>query len=330
MKPEKLPSGHYRVRVYNKYTGKKASFTAPTAKSAKALADEYMRSLDSSVTREYTVKEAIESYITNRLAVLSPSTIRGYRRMQKNNYDEINHFSVDKIASVDIQRFVNDLSKKYAPKSVRAIYGLLISSIKDVRPNKAISVSLPQKKPVERHIPTDNDIKAMMEMAKGNLRKGIILASVGTLRAGEVCAIKYEDIKGNTIHIHADLVQDENNKWVYKDVPKNSTSDRYIEFSDKIIEELGKGNGFVVSINPNTLTKEFIKLRNKLGLKCRFHDLRHYAASLMHYLGVPDEYIMERGGWKSDAVLKDIYRNALSDKSKEFSDRMNNYMNDFL
>ena len=45
----------------------------------------------------------------------------------------------------------------------------------------------------------------------------------------------------------------------------------------------------------------------------RFHALRHYCASQLHALGMPDAYIMERGGWESDGVLKGIYRHTLSD-----------------
>ena len=74
---------------------------------------------------------------------------------------------------------------------------------------------------------------------------------------------------------------------------------------------------------PDTITKKYIDLRNSLGITCRFHDLRHYAASVMHALGVPDQYIMERGGWSSDQTLKAVYRNTLSNESKKFSDQTN-------
>ena len=184
----------------------------------------------------------------------------------------------------------------------------------------------PQKKPIERHIPTDKDIKSLLDQSSGNLHKGILLASIGTLRAGEVCAVKYEDLQSNVLHIHADFVQDENNKWVYKDIPKNASSDRFVEFPAEVIAEIGSGEGFIVPINPNTLTKEFIKLRNKLGLQCRFHDLRHYAASIMHAIGIPDQYIQKMGGWSSPAMLHEVYRNTLSDKEKEFSNKFNDYM----
>ncbi|MBR0090420.1 MAG: site-specific integrase, partial [Lachnospiraceae bacterium] len=61
------------------------------------------------------------------------------------------------------------------------------------------------------------------------------------------------------------------------------------------------------------------------GMKCRFHDLRHYSASILHAIGVPDQYIMERGGWSDDRVLKAVYRNTLDDQSKAFTKKANDY-----
>ena len=41
------------------------------------------------------------------------------------------------------------------------------------------------------------------------------------------------------------------------------------------------------------------------------------SASIMHAIGVPDVYIMKRGGWKSTSVMQRIYRNALPDVEKK-------------
>ena len=55
----------------------------------------------------------------------------------------------------------------------------------------------------------------------------------------------------------------------------------------------------------------------------RFHDLRHYSASKMHAVGVPDQYIQGRHGWKTDYALKKIYRNELDDVTKSMNDKIN-------
>lgn len=57
----------------------------------------------------------------------------------------------------------------------------------------------------------------------------------------------------------------------------------------------------------------------------RFHDLRHYSASIMHAIGVPDVYIMERGGWSSDHTLKRIYCGAMDDFSQKFTNLTNEH-----
>ncbi len=41
------------------------------------------------------------------------------------------------------------------------------------------------------------------------------------------------------------------------------------------------------------------------------------SASILHALGIPDVYIMQRGGWGNDSTLKSVYRHALSDKMQE-------------
>ena len=78
-------------------------------------------------------------------------------------------------------------------------------------------------------------------------------------------------------------------------------------------------SGRIVNLNPSTLTARFKRGLKNAGLPpFHFHDLRHYAASIMHALNVPDQYIIQQGGWKSNRVLKEIYQTALSDYQKIF------------
>ena len=63
---------------------------------------------------------------------------------------------------------------------------------------------------------------------------------------------------------------------------------------------------------PDQITHRFERAIKSTGLpKFRFHDLRHYAASIMHAIGVPDQYILQRGGWATDNVMKTVYRDVI-------------------
>lgn len=50
-----------------------------------------------------------------------------------------------------------------------------------------------------------------------------------------------------------------------------------------------------------------------------------YSASIMHTLGAPDRYIMERGGWSTDKTLKAVYQHTMSDQAQEFNKRIKSH-----
>lgn len=102
--------------------------------------------------------------------------------------------------------------------------------------------------------------------------------------------------------------------------PKTFYSDRIVKLPSFVVEAIKK-QGYIANVNPNTITKEFIDLQKNNGLKqFRFHDLRHYSASIRHALNIPDAYIMQEGGWSSDSTLKSVYRHALDDEQDKMAD----------
>lgn len=134
------------------------------------------------------------------------------------------------------------------------------------------------------------------------------------------------DVQGNTIHIHKALVKNIDKK-LEKKTTKTVTSSRFVTMPEFVIE-LFPNKGPIVSITPDAITHRFSRILSRLNIKhFRFHDLRHYSASIMHAIGIPDQYIMSRGGWCSDKVLKSIYRGTMDDYQKHFTDIANNHFN---
>ena len=92
---------------------------------------------------------------------------------------------------------------------------------------------------------------------------------------------------------------------------------------DFVIKELEGIEGPIVTHNPNYITKTFSRVLKKAGVShFRFHDLRHYSASIQHAMGIPDAYIMQRGGWESDGALKNIYRHAIDDERQKMNQKI--------
>lgn len=270
-----------------------------------------------------TVGECVENYITSREGTLSPASIRGYRSDQK-KVEQISAIRVSDLTAANLQFWVSDMAKRLAPKTVRNVYSLAISAIGMVD-DRRFRVTLPAKRPVIYNTPTTDQVKMLLDSAKPDMRIAILLASVGSLRRGEICALDYSDVASDSVFVHRAAVIDEHGKVIIRDIPKTSGSVRRVQMPKEVMVEIGKGEGLVFKRSPSALESEFRRLRDGAGLKCRFHDLRHYSASILHAIGVPDQYIMERGGWSDDRVLKAVYRNTLEDQSRAFSEKANKY-----
>lgn len=336
---EKLPSGSYRDRVrYKDKNGKtrQKSFTASTKKEVKQLIAEWM--MQEKVRQEsepdpddITVAEALEQYIAVKEPVLSPSTIRGYEQCRLKYFDDLGQRYISTLTSKDMQQFIADLSLTRSPKTVRNIYGFLSAALDMFAPEKRFKVTLPAKKIVTRTVPTDEQVKRLLDAASPEMKIAIVLGSL-SLRRGEVCALKYEDIYPdlNMIYVHADIIQNKYREWVYKDIPKTSASVRSITVPKEVISLINpKGkSGYIVPLKPSSVTWNFCDLRDKLQVKVSFHSLRRYCASLLHALGVPDKYIQRVGGWASPSVMRQCYENVLEDKNIEFTKKMTDYYKD--
>lgn len=319
-KAKKLKSGSWNVMVFSHMEGNKrkyASFTASTKDEALLMAAEFKAGKKRSVRHDLKVSEAVSGYIAAKEGVLSPATVRGYRGLV-HYYEEIGQKRVRSLSNEDMQLFVSDLSKRVAPKSVRNVYGFLVSCIRFYKPDAVYSVTLPQMVEHRPTSPEGEDIKKLCDASTGQLHTCILLGIRG-MRRGEICALKYEDIKDGVAHIHADMVKSASGEWIYKEMPKTSGSDRFVRVPD-----LGKGEGFIVKWTPDSVTKRFIELRKSVGVNIRFHDLRHFFASTGALI-MPDIYLADMGGWSrkmSSSVMKSVYQNNMESMSEYYSQVM--------
>ena len=323
-----LPSGSYRVRVYvgKDADGKKLykSFTAPTKDAAELIASQYSVNEKHDRT-DLTVGDAMDLYIRHRTGVLSPNTIKDYKCTRTQHVQSLMQIPLYRITSEDIQKAINRESINHSPKTVRNINGLITATLRAYRPGFTPTVSLPQKQHVDYNIPVDDDVQRLIDDVRGKeMELPIMLAAFGPMRRGEICALRSENISGNVVHVCENMVQDGPDRWIIRH-PKSYAGDRFIDYPDFVAKLWEGKSGRIVQMTPTAITRRFQRITRRLSLQFRFHDLRHYSASIQHALGVPDAYIMQRGGWSNDGVLKQIYRHALDDKAREMSNKVNGY-----
>lgn len=332
---KKLPSGKYRCLIYTGIEdGKRKykSFTADTKKEAELKATQYvMDKKDAEETpAAITFKVAIELYNSSKEAILSPYSITSYltiKRYLEKHFADFCEKNIYIITQKDIQAVINKMAKNLEPKTVRSRHGYIASVLKENGYEKNIKTQLPAKKRPNNYIPTEKEIMRLLEVSKDTeLEVPIMLAAFGMMRRGEICALTLDDFNGNLVHIHKNKVRDHNGDFHIK-APKTYSGDRYIELPQFVTDTI-RQKGYVTNYLPDTITKNFEILLKRNGLPhFRFHDLRHFSASVRHTL-VPDVYTMKSGGWSSENILQGIYRHALSDREKEMSDKVNDYFSE--
>lgn len=341
MTARKLPSGSWRCRVFSHYEivdGKKKriykSFTStdPTRKGkaeaeAAALAYKMGRK---EAGHNLTFGSAADQYIASVGPVLSVRTVQSYKDIKRLYLSDLYDINVSDLTQDDIQAVINKYSVTLSPKTVRNIHGFVSAVLRKFRPDFALRTVLPKKVRPDLYIPSDADISRLMAFCEGSdMELPILLAAFGPMRRGEICALDMKRIKGNTVHVCRNMVKS-GSDWIIKH-PKSYAGDRYIEYPDFVAKKWKGLTGRITSLNPDDLTHRFEHILKNAGLPhFRFHDLRHYSASIQHALGIPDSYIMQRGGWSTDVTLKNVYRHVMEDKEKEMNDRANKYFSTLI
>lgn len=327
---KKTPSGMWKCRVYSHTTpdGKKhyRAFMGSTKQDAEQKAARFSGTADRFARCDLTVAEAVAGYIAAKERVLSPSTVYAYRVMERNCFGAIGREKINHLTSAKVQRWISDLTAEKSPKYVRNIYTLLTSSVALYEPEITFRITLPAKQKKRSYAPSDAQIAMLYNAAPEWLKICIALAAFGSMRRGEIRALKYGDIEGRIIHVHADMVRGstKDKPWVYKEIPKTQDSFRDVLVPQEVIDLIGTGdpNAFIIPDGtPNRITDTFMHLRDSLELPdIRFHDLRKYYASVSAALGIPQNYTERAGGWHSGSpVMREIYQKPIIEYEQAYA-----------
>ena len=318
MKVEQLPSGSYRIRIMidgHRYTFTDKDKLRVKAKAAQ-FADEHREAIDNP-----TLLQAMDKYIDERQKIRSPSTIRGYvdivNRLSA-DYPQICNKKLTALRESDLQTIVNTLG--LSPKTIRNYMGFIQAAI-----GRKYNIALPQKVKPQVRIPNDMEVAGLIRLAQDmypDLEVPVMLGCFGPLRRSEICALTLDDFEGDWVNITKGLVKDEHDQFQLKDIPKTTESARRIKLPHFVVKKI-REQGYVSKYNPDQVSHYFRRMQQRIGLEdiYNFHSTRHYCVSSLHANGLPDAYIMERGGWSTPDVLIYVYRHTISDETAALTDR---------
>lgn len=280
--------------------------------------------------------QALDEYIISKDMLLSPATVRGYRTMQRNCFNDLNDIGILDLNEKTIQKWVNSLASKYSSKSIRNQVGLLTVVLHQngVALNMK-SVTLKPKIKPEYNIPTEKEIQQIAIAVKNTrIEIPVIIAITLGLRQSEIAALKWENYDGSYIKVDGAVVPNEHNKLVEKNETKSLASRRLLEVPDYLkglLDNTYRFSDHISPYRPSYILEHFHQICEKNGLPhFTMHSLRHVNASAMLKLNIPDKYAMERMGHSTPCMLKQVYQHLYREEQAKIANKLNDYFNDIL
>lgn len=260
----------------------------------------------------------------------SPKTILEYKNYRRTALQGLVDVKLYSVTDELLQKEINKAAVNYSPKSVSLWWGLFGAAIRQYRKGYEPVVMLPsvKRKPVD--VPDEQTVKRMLSELEGDPREvPILFATICGMRRGEISAIDLNsdvDYGSCLVNINKAYSANENHEYELK-APKTEAGKRIVAIPEWMSERLKKyrDDPNFKMYNPNQITQLYEHIKKKYGLNCTFHGLRHYYASVMLALGVPDKYAMERMGHSTNSMLKH-YQESLKEKNIEINTALMGYM----
>lgn len=341
VKVDRLPSGSYRARVldYTDPDGKAhyRSFTGKNKKAVQLEAAQFEASRKGTDRRiDMTVGEALERCIEAKANVISPSTLVAYRAYKNNYIRSLQKIKLSELTQEDVQVAINVEAARVSPKTIRNVHGLLSAAIKMFRPEMTLYTTLPQKEKPDITIPTEEHMISLFRETKGTeIEIPVLLGAVAGMRLSEIVGLKWEniDFKKGTIKVCSAIVRGENNSTVEKK-PKTTAGFRVFGVPPHLINVLKEAYDpeevYVTSLGSRVIYGRYVAVLKRVCPEAHytFHELRHYAASVMIMLGIPVKYIADMLGHETEDMVNRVYGHIMQDKKDMVSERLNLYYKD--
>lgn len=204
--------------------------------------------------------------------------------------------------------------------------------------NPADEARLPRAQHYTIEPPGPADVVALMttalEVDRADLATFVRLAATTGCRRGELCALRWFDLDGATLSVTRSAYDAEGGGIDFKSTKTHAG--RRLRLDEATVAVLAEHrahaehvaevcgipfdeNAYIFSDDPagavpwspDRTSKRFTALCHRAGVKCRLHDLRHFAATQLIGAGVPVPQVAGRLGHANKAVTLAVYSHAL-------------------
>ena len=284
-----------------------------------------------------TFGEFAQTWLDTYCINLSPTTVDGYKRcIHTYASSYIEDAKLSKILPIHIQGMINDFAKTHSEKTCKNLLGAISGVFEYAIINKALKtnpckgIKIPHDiNKYQYYIYSEEDFNRLLNFVTGTKEEiPILLAGLCGLRVSEIMGLTWNDIDFNThiisirkanVHVNGDVIEKGT---------KTRTSYREIVAPSYVIDrlQLYKSVGLVYPKedgspeNGGNYGKRFSRMLKKAGLPhTRFHDLRHFNATMMLKNGIPDKEAAERLGHSNINMTKK-YQHILKNMKHEPAD----------
>ena len=310
---------------------------------------------DLSSINKMTVAGWLTKYLEVYCANKATTTTDGYRiYIDKHIIPAIGSILLHELKSIHIENYYNkerevDRGKDkegnpiigYSEKTIlqehrilrRAFQKALVDGL--IPRNPCEGIDAPSPKTYKPAVYNADEYLLLLDKLKGQrMEATVLIVGMCGLRRGEFAGLNWHksiDLDKAMIYVNETVVATSKGKEV-KDA-KNESSTRNIAIPSAIIPRLKQlqGIGRVLTrldgqdLHPGSISRMFNEFLKENDLKhIRFHDLRHFNATMMLKNNISDKEAATRLGHSDPSITRKLYQHVLEEMDKSNADQLNN------
>jgi integrase len=307
---------------------------------------------------DQTLGDFLDSWLEFIEPHRSPTTIRGYRDKVRRWKSAAGSKRVSKLTAEDLDRtYARWIEDGAAPTTVRHCHRVLAAALRQAQRWGLITrcVTDMARPPAGTHRPAPDFDPSVWRAVMLDLGErepvtamAVLLAGVTGARRGELCGLRWSDIdRGRGQWAISRSIRHGLVKTELVVAPTKTGAARRVSLDARTLELLAEyrrqteewavsagvdvsPDGYILTLDPrgltplkpDTVTAGFTRSARRVGVRLRFHDLRHMSASLLIAAGTDVLTVAGRLGHADPSTTLRIYAHAFEARDRQAAEVM--------